>query len=321
MLRYLKENLGFEAKEKEWDVAEKMPLFLRSGRKYSVLSIEKTELLLIRMDAASFNLMAFQKQLTKLSEYWLGEIVLCFEKLTTYQRKALIEKRLSFIVPGSQLYLPPLGIALQERMAAERKKVSRLSANSQLLLLYLIYHGEDTHFTKIELSKRLNVSAMHITRAVQEVTSLGLVKVKKNGRSDNVTPVKSGKQLYEMARPYLVDPVQKRQFVKQNTAFSILPLSGEAALAERTMLNIPAVSCRAIGRKEYKEYLGKGIELVDPAWYGETDYIELEIWKYDPELLTADGTVDVISLATALTNSSDERIQRAIDKMMEKYRW
>ena len=144
MLQYLKEVLGFSAKEVEWSEVKKLPLYLRSNRQYSVLSIDSTDLLLIRMEAKSFNLAAFQKQWTKLMEYWIGDIVLCFEKLTTYQRKVLVEKRISFIVPGSQLYLPCLGMVLQERTASERKVSSKLSASSQALLLYLLYHNENT---------------------------------------------------------------------------------------------------------------------------------------------------------------------------------
>lgn len=321
MLPYLKETLGLTAKEAAWGEAEKLPLYLQSGRKYSLLSIEKTELLLIHIDTASFNLAAFQKQRAKLSEYWSGDVVLCFEKLTVYQRKALVEKRISFIVPGSQLYLPCLGMALQERAASERKVISKLSASSQFLLLHLLYHSENASLKKVELSKRLGVSAMNITRAVQELVSLALVKSQKSGRSDYVIPVRSGKQLYEQARPYLIDPVQKRVFVKQCDVFHDLPLSGEAALAERTMLNMPSVACRAVGRKEYKRLQENGLEYIDPAWHSGADYMELEVWKYDPGRFALGGAVDVVSLAASFANHEDERIEIAVDEMMEAYQW
>ena len=67
MLQYLKETLGMTAKETPWDEEIKLPLYLRNGRKYSVLLIYETELLLIYMNAKAFNLTAFQKQWTKLS--------------------------------------------------------------------------------------------------------------------------------------------------------------------------------------------------------------------------------------------------------------
>lgn len=321
MLQYLKEILGMAAEEKAWSEVELLPLYLRNGRKYSVLSVEGAELLLIYMEAASFNLTAFQKQWKKLSEYWSGDPVLCFEKLTTYQRKALIEKRISFVVPGSQVYLPCLGVALQERVAAERKVVSKLSPASQSLLLYLLYRGGVTPLKKVELANRLGVSAMNITRAVQELVSLGLVETQKVGRSDLVLPAGSGAALYEKAKPYLIDPVQKRVFVKWKHEFDALPLSGESALAERTMLNPPSVACRAIDRRAHKQYQESGLELVDPAWYSGADYIELEVWKYDPGLLAESGMVDVVSLAASFANNQDERIEIAVEEMMEAHKW
>jgi len=321
MLQYLKETLGITAEEAAWSEVEHLPLYLRNGRKYSVLSVEGAELLLIYMEAASFNLTAFQKQWKKLSEYWSGEPVLCFEKLTTYQRKALIEKRISFIVPGSQMYLPCLGVALQERAAAGRKAVSKLSPSAQALLLYLLYRSESAPLKKVELANRLGVSAMNITRAVQELVSLGLVETQKTGRSDRVLPAGSGAALCEKAKSYLIDPVQKRVFVKQTHELDALPLSGESALAERTMLNPPSVVCRAIDRRAYKQYQESGLELVDPAWYSGADYIELEIWKYDPGLLAESGMVDVVSLTASFANDQDERIEIAVGEMMEAHKW
>lgn len=321
MLQYLKETLGMTAEEAAWSEAEHLPLYLRNGRKYSVLSVEGAELLLIYMEAASFNLAAFQKQWKKLSEHWSGEPVLCFEKLTPYQRKALIEKRISFVVPGSQVYLPCLGVALQERTAAGRRTVSKLSPASQSLLLYLVYRGEAAPLKKVELANRLGVSAMNITRAVQELVSLGLVETQKVGRSDLVLPTGSGAALYEKAKAYLIDPVQKRVFVKWKHELDALPLSGESALAERTMLNPPSIACRAIDRRVYKQYQENGLEPVDPAWYSGADYIELEVWKYDPGLLAENSVVDVVSLGASLANNQDERIEIAVEEMVEEHKW
>lgn len=36
MLSYLNETLGLSAEERSWNTAEKLPLYLRSGRTYSM---------------------------------------------------------------------------------------------------------------------------------------------------------------------------------------------------------------------------------------------------------------------------------------------
>lgn len=320
MLSYLNKVLGLTASEREWSEAGKLPLYLRNGRSYSILTIENTELLLIHLDADHFQFSAFQKQRKKLIDYWHGDFVLCFDKLTSYQRKILIENRVSFIVPGSQLYLPCLGIVLQERAATTRRKATKLSASSQFLLLHFIYERDQTALTKVQLSKEVGVTPMNVTRAVQELESLELVTVQKSGRSDYVAPVCRGKALYNAAKPYLIDPVQKRLSVACAGELAQLPLSGESALSERTMLNMPPVPCRAIDRKAYRQQEA-GLKQIDPAWCMDNDYIELEVWRYDPMRFSEAGTVDVVSLAAAFRSHPDERIEMAVDEMMEGYKW
>lgn len=107
-------------------------------------------------------------------------------------------------------------------------------------------------------------------------------------------------------------------FIKWTPALTSLPFAGESALARCSMLNNPEVECRAIGRKAFKSL--SDIESVDPAWSVETDYLQLEIWRYDPLLLAEQGCVDSISLSLTFQEQKDERIAQAVDDMMEGYR-
>ena len=319
MLRYLNEILGLSAEEEPWQEEKQLPLYLRGGRAYSVLRLQGMEALLVRMDAAEFRLATFEKQIIKLAEYWPGQIVLCFEKLTAYQRKALIEHRIPFLVPGSQIYYPQLGMMLQERMPTVRKAPARLTAAAQQLLLYLLYRGDARPVGKAALAHQLGVSPMNITRAVQVLEELSLVRTEKRGSCDYVSPLETGRGLYEKARPYLISPVQKKLYVKRLPEFEQFPLCGESALAAISMLNPPAVSCRAVGRSVNRALLDA--ETVDPAWSREEEYLELELWKYDPQLLTQNGRVDVVSLACSLKENSDERVEQAVKGMLEAYKW
>lgn len=320
MLAYLNEVLGLAAQEGPWPDAQRLPLHLRRGRDYATLDVDGTRLLVVYAKQGEFSLPVFQKQLKKLREYWAGGIVLCFEKLTAYQRKALIEQRLSFVVPGSQIYVPCLGIVLQERMAPEQKRIEHLSAGAQFLLLYLLYEKDAEHRSKVELAREIGTSGMNVTRGVQELSEVGLVKTERVGRCDYVSLLYSGRQMYERVSQYLATPVQKRVFVKDSSNLLELPLSGEPALAEMTMLNPPAVSCKAIGKRQYRS-IQNSLEQVDPAWSIAQDYIELEIWKYDPRPLARRGLVDVVSLAVSLSAQTDERVQMAVEAMLEGYTW
>ena len=47
----------------------------------------------------------------------------------------------------------------------------------------------------------------------------------------------------------------------------------------------------------------------------------LQIWCYDPKILEVDGCVDPFSLYLSFQNENDERIEMALEEMMEKYSW
>ena len=124
---YLHDTLGFSAELRPWPEAAFLPRYLSAGREFFLLNIAGEECLLIKTEAASFRLSAFRKQISKLLDGIPEHIVLCFDALSAHQRKALIECGLSFLVPGSQLYLPFLGAMLQERAKTLRTAPERLS--------------------------------------------------------------------------------------------------------------------------------------------------------------------------------------------------
>lgn len=318
MLDYLNQTLGLKATMAPWIEAGRFPLYLRNGKQFFLLQIGGVECVLIEADEKNFSLPSFRKQMAKLPSQ-PGHIVLCFERLESRRRKALIEAQIPFIVPDSQVYLPFLGVVLQERMKSVKSAPERFSPSAQLILLYLIYEPIIQPIRKVGLAKRLDLSAMNVTRAVRELEALELVTVEKAGRSDYVSAVASGKALYEKALPYMIDPVQKRIFVQDKAEFASLLLAGESALAERSMLASPPVVCRAINRKEYKQL--EGIEVVDPAWSSYQYYIQLELWKYEPKVLADSTGMDVISLSLSLRENGDERVEQAVEEMMEGRKW
>ena len=204
-------------------------------------------------------------------------------------------------------------------MKPVRTPPQKFSPAAQMILLYLIYGPDVQPIRKVDLAKRLELSAMNVTRAVQELEALELVTVEKAGRSNYVSAVDSGKSLYEKALPYMIDPVQKRLYVQKADMFSELPMAGEYALATYSMLNGPQTECKAISRKKYREL--DGAEEIDPAWSNSLDYIQLELWYYDPQPLAVNHTVDVISLALSLRENKDERVEQVVEEMMEGYKW
>jgi len=236
-------------------------------------------------------------------------IVLSLNGMTARRRKSLIEAHIPFVVADSQIYLPFMGVSLTERYSAEKPPSAKLMPSSQLLLFYFIYHDTLELYTN-GLEKKLDLSAMQISRAVRQLKLLGLVDVKKDKVQTVMFCTKVRRDLYEAAKPYLINPVRKRIYVEYDVVPIGLPYSGVSALAERTILNSPMAKTFAFCGTLDK-ISGTDI-LVD-----SDEQAEIEIWRYSPTILSKDiNIVDTLSLATSLLETIDERVEQAVDCLL-----
>lgn len=319
MQNYIEEVLGIKVEIKKWNGKQKLPLYLRNKREYYVLSTENKLNLLMKISAEDFNMIAFQKQILQLSQYTELDIILWFESISAYQRQTLIKNRISFIVPGSQIYVPEWGICLREYYKSRKEKPVKMTAMSQYLLLYMIYQKEDEKNSQANLAVKLNMSAMKVSRAVEELSLLNLVTIQREGKSKIVKAVARGKELYEKSKVYMRSPIQKRIYVSCEDMYLELPAAGEDALANRSMLNPPKHRVFALDKSNAGQIPES--QIIEPKWTLDDKYVEIELWKYDPSIYAKDGSVDVVSLALSFEENDDERIEMQIEEMMEDYKW
>lgn len=140
-----------------------------------------------------------------------------------------------------------------------------------------------------------------------------------------------------------------------------LPEAGVTALSKYSMLADDAVKTYACRNREFEKMIKNGnFEMVDfkegtpkvparvqiqdnfetvdfkedthksparvPGKFEIADFQEdadfqLEIWKYNPRPLSDGGTVDIFSLYATLQHDPDERVQAALEEMMEGVEW
>ncbi|MCC8049043.1 MAG: hypothetical protein LIP10_00060 [Clostridiales bacterium] len=317
MIQYLQENLGISVKESAWDLEDRIPLYLKSGRNYSILQIESLDCLCIRITSDDFKISSYLKQLDKLSGYWNDNIILVFQELSSYQRKMLIQNRIAFIVPESQVYIPFLGMVFKERKASRRSIVDdKLSATAQLLLLFVI-KNKIRKIRQADITHFIPASPMTISRAVNELIQFNLMNEKINGRERILLVDSSMLDLYQKCKTYLKSPVSRIVYVKEGDVPEELPLAGESALAEYSMLNPPKVNCYAMWKKNFNKLK---LDTVDPNWTREL-YAEIQLWIYDPLLLANGRYISELPLALSFENETDERVEDAVETMMENYKW
>ena len=83
-----------------------------------------------------------------------------------------------------------------------------------------------------------------------------------------------------------------------------------SALAFYTMLNVESRQSWAVTKKELKT-----LAIVTDKQFGEN---EIQVWKYNPKILSTEGVVDKLSLYLSLKDNEDERIQIELERLISE---
>ncbi|MEO7046107.1 MAG: hypothetical protein ABI091_12430, partial [Ferruginibacter sp.] len=121
----------------------------------------------------------------------------------------------------------------------------------------------------------------------------------------------------------LINPVFKRVFVDQLPGDPFMLYTNASALPEYTDLNPVNQQYRAIGKRRFYELQAEN-KLINVNGYEGAFCIE--VWKYDPLKLAAEMSndlpvVDPLSLYLSLRDNEDERVEMALEQIIEKFIW
>jgi len=318
---YLHDVLGISVSAIEWSGGAKVPLFLRDQyRFYQINMLEQTCLLMVADTEEELTPAMVLKQWKAVGAYWAEDVVYVTEVCSAYNRKRLIEHKVPFIVPGNQMYLPMLGMDLRENFKTyHARKSDQLSPISQLLVIMAIRDEALNGKSPSEFAKLLGCAAMSMTRAVRELESLELASIHKEGRKQQVLFNASGKALWQLAREKMVNPIRKRIWIKATPDYWQGLLAGESALARYSMLGEPKYPVYALTSSDWTS-IRSNLDIKELT-HPEPGCIQLELWRYSPKRLAEQGCVDRCSLWLSMQDRVDERIDMALEEMMEARQW
>ena len=332
-LRYIEETLGIQpiATRIAKSYMDRFPMYFHDKFKLYRTAILNTEIVLAELNGEEeLSIQQTEKQVVQIKNLLNLKVVLVLENVQAYNRKRLIEKGINFIVPGKQLYMPDLLIDLRESFVhpKTKQKNDTLIPSAQFLLIYhIIYRYQpwklEEHPFK-DIAKKLGYTAMAITNAIDNLKHHGLIDV--NGEKEKfILFRKESHELWNtaMEQNLLVNPVIKTVFVDEKPKDLYLLHSNTSALPEYTDLNPSRQEYLAIEKTVFYG-LQKSNSLVNPNNH-EGRYA-LEVWKYNPltlvdELPNKMAVVDPLSLYLSVKDSRDERIEMALDQIMEKFLW
>lgn len=235
-------------------------------------------------------------------------------------RRQMMERKIGFIAPGAQLYVPEVFLDLRERAPAFAPDLAeQISPTTQFLLLAVLQGRTLDGLNLTELADELHVSIMSISRTLDELETLQLAKAHLVGRQRRLHMALGGRELWDTVQAQLQSPVRKVREVCALDGEVIGPLAGTTALARYTMLAPPRLETRAILAASWKNL--QAAQSLRPATAFDDVRVEVQTWTYDPRVLASNGVVDRLSLYLSVRGSPDERVAQAAEELLETFAW
>ncbi len=330
---YIKNTLGASVNIRTLPKKGKavLPLYIKETYDVYVTELFNRKLILIKdKNNTRFKALQTRKNIDLVKKVLNKNVILVLTELEAYNRKRLIEQGVNFIVLNKQMYMPDLLIDLRDinTNGKSRNINTKLLPSAQFLLIFHIIHKnnqfniEDYSFK--EIAKITGYTPMAISKAVENLKILKLVTVtgeKQKQIKFNYT--KSELWHTVNKQNLLINPVIKKVFVDEKPESEQLPYSNNSALPEYTDMNPTKQVYYAMDKNKFY-HLQRNDLLKNPN-DTEGQYC-LEIWKYNPVTLllkyqTDNFVIDPLSLYISLEDVKDERVEMALEQIIEKQTW
>lgn len=261
------------------------------------------------------NLSDLRKQASRIERLTGQRCVLYLYNMTYYARDKMLEEGIAFVWDQRQIYMPFLGVLLQENEARQIPRRTEISFLTQRLLLTALYDIWDG-VNVTSAATLLSVSKMSITRVYDEIESLGIPVLVKEGRIRRIHMPESRKDAWQMISPFMRNPLLREYHLKTDISGHLR--SGISGLALLSMLQDNSYVTYAMSRKElYKAGIKQIPMIPDEDVPGcivqELGYL-IPFHDYD--------TIDPLTIYLLMKGQTDDpRVEMALDEMLEKYVW
>jgi len=302
----LREELGLEMRYASWEKAKKFPLFLRANYQFYRAEIESAPCILIEPESVLVSVTTLRKHIAQVELFTQLPVVLVFDRISESRRSALIKYKIPFIVRGKMSYLPFIGTYMMQ--GGRLLHLQHFFWATQITFFYCLYISAQG-LPQAKLSERLPFSAMTMSRVAKQLVEAKLFHRHKEGLRVILRRTDEPNVLFERAQSFLRSPVHSVGYADRTELTPDFFLAGESALSEYSWLNPPSCETYAIYRRDCPIKLQQ--ELVD-----EEQQVRVELWQYDPHILSGDDCVDPLSLALSLRENTDERVEQAIEEML-----
>ena len=309
-MEYLNKVLGVKVIYEDANFKH-LPNFIATRYRLQMVSMNDQRMIFLYPKTELEQIEVLKKHIARIQNNENLPVVLVLKELSFRRKEYLIREKIPFIVDGKQIYLPFMAVYLQERCSAEKKPREEILPSAQMLLLHFIYGGAQELSTS-QAAKNLELTPTSISRASKQLEEMGLLHIRKAGVQRIMQSEDPPKALFQKAEEKLLNPIKRTVYIPKEFVGTDLLESGYSALAEYSMLNAPNVRCYAAERiSQWKDVMTNSL-------HDSQVQVAVEMWRYDPRKLSTRNIVDELSLALALREDADERVEEAVEEMLNE---
>ena len=279
-MEYLDKVLGVKVTYDDVEFKH-LPNFIATRYRLRMVSMIEQKMIFLYPKTELEQIEVLKKHIARIQKNENVPVVLVLKELSFRQKEYLIREKIPFIVDGKQIYLPFMAVYLQELSTSQAAKDLELTPTS-------------------------------ISRASRQLEEMGLLHIRKVGVQRIMQSEDSPKTLFQKAGDKLLNPIKRTVYIPKELVGTELLESGYSALAEYSMLNTPNVRCYAAERiSQWKDVMTNSLQ-------NSQVQVAVEMWRYNPRKLSTRNIVDELSLALALREDADERVEEAVEEMLNE---
>ena len=308
-----------------------LPLYIRDSYLiYRTMLFDKSLLLLEPKEKEGYRISLIHANMDVVRKRLGYPVVVLLNTCNALQRSRLIEKGINFIVPGMQLYLPEFLVDLREVYTSKAKEINGqlLRPSAQFLLIFHLLHSPTRYdlaeYNYKSIAALTGYSPMAITLAAENLNDLGLIDI--IGPKDKSMSFRyDKKELWEKALTggLVRNPVNEKVYADNLPTDLQLLKCNVNALSDYSDISPGNQEYYAIEKTNFQNQVKRNtFENVNK----DEGKICLEVWKYSPgrilgDLFRIQNSVDPLSLYLSLQDSSDERVEMALEQIIQEFQW
>ncbi len=310
---YIKNTLNYKMEPKALDQKQLIDIPTAIGASfifYSANLLNMPVVFAFCKDSSSISPAQLQKQIQVIERRLDKTVIALLDQVASYNLQRLVEQRVNFIIPQKQMFVPSLLIDLKRTKSIGEDIKTTMPPIAQCIILYHLEVASIDEKDLKELVDIFGISYSTANRAVRWLHSQKLIHT--TGTKEKKISIELDKNvLWENALPFLFNPIEKI-FYTDNSNTQLME-SGINALSVYSMINRERIEHYAISKEDLKS-----LNIQTDKNYGNN---VIEVWRYNPKLLSKSNIVDRLSLYLSLKENEDERIQIELENMINEIKW